>query len=110
MPSNAKQDKPETHRLEDLDVREVSVVDKPANDSPFLVVKSLDGKLVFQLKESKNMPGTQKQEGGDILDLLGLGFDSDSSGGAAPDAGAAGSDPSVPLNVEKSSFRTAVSD
>jgi hypothetical protein len=108
MPSKAKQDKPETHRLEDLDVREVSVVDKPANDSPFLVVKSLDGKLVFQLKESKHMPGTQNQEGGDILDLLGLGFGSDSNGGAAPDAGAASGDPSVPLEIEKSSFRTAV--
>jgi len=108
MPSKKKDEEKETHRLEDVDVREVSVVDKPANDSPFLVVKSADGKLLLQLKESKKMPSTQKQEGGDILDLLGLSFDEADNSSGDPAPAGAGDDPSVPLNVEKSSFRAAV--
>lgn len=38
--------KNQVHRLEDLVVEEVSVVDKPANQRPFLVVKNKDGKVM----------------------------------------------------------------
>lgn len=34
-----KRSKKPTHRLEELDVREVSLVDRPANQKPFLIVK-----------------------------------------------------------------------
>lgn len=46
MPSYITRDMKEaTHRLEDLEVFEVSVVDRPANKKPFLVIKSSENTM-----------------------------------------------------------------
>lgn len=85
---NRKQrSKKPTHRLEDLDVREVSLVDRPANQQKFLVVKRDDqtGDLSIALTEAEEMakrsavaaseatPATVIEiEGIDKLDPLGI--------------------------------------
>lgn len=73
-------------RLEDLDVREVSVVDKPANKKRFLIVKNQDGKEIVLLTEADEMARTaiaadskqlhglvsiDKDDSSLLLDLLG---------------------------------------
>lgn len=59
--------KPE-YRLEDLQVHEVSVVDKPANLRPFLIVKRKEGGVQVTLEE--NMPNVTAD--GSIMDILEL--------------------------------------
>lgn len=44
-----------THSLEELDVREVSIVDRPATQRGFLIVKSEDGGLSIALTEADKM-------------------------------------------------------
>jgi len=88
-------------RLEDLDVREVSVVDRPANKRKFLIVKSVDGLEVIRMEEGmprNAIPANRAEEMGfvpvpvqdepapvakeedtddSLLDLFGFGDDLD---------------------------------
>jgi hypothetical protein len=65
-----KSKKEETNRLLDLDVREVSVVDRPANQSPFLIVKNADGVLDIKLEET--MQGPDKDRDDAVVEILDL--------------------------------------
>lgn len=67
---------PEATNIEDLDVREVSLVGKPAIKRTFLIVKSEDGLKVIRQEEDQQMaPKASTEESldsGGILDLLDL--------------------------------------
>jgi hypothetical protein len=118
-----KKEAPEA-RLEDLDVREVSLVDKPANRRRFLVVKRQEEPMSTKRRaapadevrkddagnaaDDKNTDAnTQvaKDEEGSFLDILGIG-DSPGEGGAddqgdAGDAGDQGGDQEPVQKAEK---------
>jgi hypothetical protein len=67
---------PEATNVEDLDVREVSVVDKPAIKRTFLIVKSEDGLEVIRQEEDQQMASkastAENLDSGGILNLLDL--------------------------------------
>lgn len=58
----AKQEEEDIHRLDDLKVEEVSIVDRPANLRPFLVVKRDGGSLVVRDRDGNLV--TEKSEEG----------------------------------------------
>ncbi len=71
--------------IEDLDVREVSVVDRPAIRRKFLIVKSEDGLEVIRQEEDPKMAKNKDTETVDehgILDLLDVNKDEEGEGGA----------------------------
>lgn len=77
-----KRSKKPTHRLEELDVREVSLVDRPANQKPFVIVKC-EGGIPTELPEAEEMarrsavaasestPGVviEKTKGGVVIEI-----------------------------------------
>lgn len=75
--------------LEDLEVREVSVVDRPANQRRFLIVKSEDGLAVtmedMSMKESST--SDMREVNASLLDVLDIGV-SDQDPGDAGDVDA----------------------
>lgn len=102
MPSTPKQTPAE---LENLDVREVSVVDRPANRRRFLIVKREGGLAVEETMP--NQTQVQKDETG-LLEVLGLGDETTDAGsaGQTADASTGVEDEEIVL-VEKGTKATA---
>lgn len=63
------------HRLEELEVNEVSIVDRGANQKRFLIVKNEKGNL--QIKESDGMPKTKTKKSETDTSLASLLFGED---------------------------------
>lgn len=116
-----RQSKKPTHALEELEVREVSLVDRPANQRKFLIVKREDGgDLSIAITEAEEMakrsavaasearPATVIEiESVDKLDPLGLldvlddeDTDGETPEDETPDTGAGGDDDPAPDESE----------